>query len=496
MNLFAAQFSTETNTFISQKTTRAAFEERGVTMTDASLRPSSPSHSVLRFFRRAAEADGHAYCEGIAASAEPGGPLAQQDYEAFRDTILRQAEGAAPDVVLLILHGAMVSEDEMDCEGDILRRLRRSLGSRTVIAAMLDPHAHLSDDMVNAADLLISMKEYPHTDGLQTAQALYRLATAAARGDVRPRMAMHKVPVLGVWPTQKPEIRRLVDHAKQTEQQPGILSVSFIHGFPWGDTPDMGAKALVIADGNTARAEAEADRYATAIWRAREASQPHFLTFPEAISAAQDQHERPAVIADTADNPGGGAPGDSTYALHALIDAKTDRAIVTTLNDPDAVAACFSAGVGVRLALSIGGKHKTLSGVPVSGEAVVLALNADLRQTGFDLEAGVAFGRAALIEIKGVHVILSARRAQTLSPDVLTNMGVAAADYQIIIVKSTNHFYEYYSKISTNIVFATSPGALTCNFADMPYEYASTSYWPRISASDSALAAPGRPLAP
>ena len=487
MKILAVQFSTETNTFISKLTTRTDFDERGISARDVSLHPFLPSHDLFLFFRQAAEAAGHQYHEGLVASAEPGGPLAQEDYEEFRDTIIQDAERVVPDVVLLLLHGAMVSQEVMDCEGDILHRLRKVLGSQTVIAAMLDPHAHLSAQMVEASNLLVSMKEYPHTDGLQTAQALYALATSAAQGGVHPVMVMKDIPVLGIWPTQTPEVRSLVDHAKLIEQSPDILSTSFIHGFPWGDTPDTGAKALVIADGDYERAQTEAQRFAQRVWQTREASQPQFVAFGEAISIAQTHRSRPTIIADTADNPGGGAPGDATYAVHALLEADIDRAIVATLYDPDAVAVCFNAGIGEQLPLSIGGNDGVSSGVPVVGDAAVLALNQELRQTGFDLEAGVTFGRAALIKIKGVHIILSERRAQTLSPDVLTNMGVTPSDYQIIVVKSTNHFYECFSAISSNIIYATSPGALTCTFAEMPYRYASTAYWPRLSATDPTL---------
>ena len=61
-----------------------------------------------------------------------------------------------------------------------------------------------------------------------------------------------------VWPPSTRDDRGLPDGfepdrgfvagLREVEARPGILSVSLVHGFPWGDVADVGAKALVVAD--------------------------------------------------------------------------------------------------------------------------------------------------------------------------------------------------------------------------------------------------------
>jgi microcystin degradation protein MlrC len=51
-------------------------------------------------------------------------------------------------------------------------------------------------------------------------------------------------------------MRGFVDRMLAREGKDGVLSISFVHGFPWGDTPVTGAKMLVYADGDEGRAAA------------------------------------------------------------------------------------------------------------------------------------------------------------------------------------------------------------------------------------------------
>ena len=49
-----------------------------------------------------------------------------------------------------------------------------------------------------------------------------------------------------------------------------MLSVSLGHGFPWGDTPEVGTRVLVVTDGDLVAAEAARDRILAAAWAERD----------------------------------------------------------------------------------------------------------------------------------------------------------------------------------------------------------------------------------
>ena len=59
----------------------------------------------------------------------------------------------------------------------------------------------------------------------------------------------------------------------------------------------------------------------------------------EAVARAQASAGRPVVLADIADNPGGGAPGDTTGILRELLRVGARGATVACLWDPEAARA-------------------------------------------------------------------------------------------------------------------------------------------------------------
>src|SRR5205823_12661668 len=101
---------------------------------------------------------------------------------------------------------------------------------------VLDPHAHLTQRMLNNADVLAFMKEYPHTDGVECMDNLFRIARAMLDGHARPVPAVADCHIIGLWPTQDGPIHDFTARLRQLERSDGILSLSFVHGFPWGDT--------------------------------------------------------------------------------------------------------------------------------------------------------------------------------------------------------------------------------------------------------------------
>jgi microcystin degradation protein MlrC len=355
MRVFTATLVTETNTFSPIPTGMAAF--RHDLLCRAGEHPDRPTlfTGPLWAARQRAKERNWQLSEGLCAVAQPGGITARATYEALRDELLDDLRRALPvDMVLLQLHGAMVADGYEDCEADVLARVRALVGQDTVVGVELDSHCHLSAAMLQPADVMVIFKEYPHTDALERAFELVDLCAATATRDIRPVMATFDCRMAGVYHTPRQPMRGFVDRLKALEGKDGILSVSVAQGFPWGDTPDMGTKILVVSDGDRARAEALAEKLGRELIGLRGNTTPQYLTINQALDRAA-LLAGPAVIADTADNAGGGAPSDSTFLLRAILARGLSDVCIGPFWDPVAVRFAHEAGEGARLHLRLGG---------------------------------------------------------------------------------------------------------------------------------------------
>lgn len=482
-SLFFASLSTETNSFSGIPTRYedfAAEMRRGESVLygeDGDARPDTLA--ILNF----AESRGLTVVPSLCAAAPPGAPTDDDAYHRLRDEILNDLR-AASDVraVLLGLHGAMMAQSCTDCEGDILAQVRLIVGSEVPVVAVLDPHAHLTARMVESADFLVFMKEYPHTDGLErTAEALDVIA-GLLDGSLTLAHAVHNCELLGFFPTNRSPMREFVDGLFDKEQDPDVVSVSFIHGFPWGDTLDVGAKVLVYTRGDAHKAKTIASATADEIKAIRDRTMFPTLSVDEAIDAITPEAGDPVVFGDISDNPGGGAPGDSTFILEALLREDVRNVAVGCLYDPASVAACHEAGVGNQVQLSLGGKVDEHSGQPVSAMATVKGVAKSASMNVADI-VEFPMGDTAWVSVRGIDVVLMSTRTQTYAPHALTHLGVDLHSKDAIFVKSTNHFQAFFDDIASEIHYVNTPGAIDYDLTRVPYRVFDKPYYPRSSAA-------------
>ena len=480
MRVFAAGLQTETNTFAPWLTGARAFEEAGLRRGASALAGQRADCQTAQLWRDLCAGDGHDFTAGLFAWAQPSGPIVQSVYEGLRDQILDELRSQGPfDVVLLFLHGAMVSTACDDCEADLARAVRGIVGPRAVIGVELDPHCHLTQPLVDAADAVILMKRYPHDDYLERAGELYGICMGKARRQLDPTSAIFDCRMVGFYPTTEEPMASLVARLQEVEREPGVLSVSFAHGFPWGDTPDTGSRVLVVTDGDPALASRLSEQVGREIYALREALQPRL---PSIETALDDAMATPGlvVLADTADNAGGGAPGDNTSLLEALLDRQIVSAALGAIWDPIAAAACADAGVGAVLNLRIGGKSGPASAKPLDVVATVKAVREAHDQAGLGTSR-VLMGLSVWIDVSGVDVVLNSIRTQVFAPDAFTGLGIELADKRLVVVKSSQHFQTRFAPIASKVIRAASPGAIQMDFANLPYvKKRDLSFYPRV----------------
>ncbi len=220
----------------------------------------------------------------------------------------------------------------------------------------LDQHCHLTDTMMEACDLILCFKEYPHDDASDRAEELFDLAHQTATGVLEPVMRRHHCGMINMYLTKTGTMPDFVDRMTALEAEPGILSVSLIHGFPWGDVADVGAQTLVVTDGDPVLAQHHATRLGHTFFDLRNEVSCKAVPLNEALEQATMSPNGPVVLADMGDNSGAGAPGDSTFMLRALLDRGLGNVATGIYWDPMVVRICEDAGEGGELTLRLGGE--------------------------------------------------------------------------------------------------------------------------------------------
>lgn len=485
MHIFLAALAHETNSFSPIPTTLRAFEEgilhrpgAGIDALDKAI--DFPGYG---FLLDVARAHGDSVTAGPCAWAQPGGPVARQVYESLRAELLAQlADAGAVDAVVLVLHGAMIAHGYQDCEGDLLAHVRAAVGPTVPIGVLLDLHGNLTAAMTDSGAVLVACKEYPHTDYLERTRELHAILAAMVAGRCTPAVVAQRVPMLGLFGTSEAPMRALLDRVQAIEAEPGILSVSIMHGFPWSDTDATSAAVMVYFDatvGADARARAIATGVAEDFFALRTLGGKTMLSVPDAVARCLAPRAGGLfVLADGADNPGGGAACDSTFVLRELIARDARDVALGMLWDPQAVQLARDAGVGAELALRIGGKVGPASGAPLDVRALVTAVRADARQHGLAGQFTEALGDAVAIRVGGIDIVLNTRRQQVFSPECFTQLGIDLAHKRVVAVKSTRHFRACFDPIASETVFCDAPGALNSDLARLPYAHLRRPIWP------------------
>jgi microcystin degradation protein MlrC len=482
MHIFLAALAHETNSFSPIPTTLRSFEE-GILVgpgDGAAAQALARDFPGYGFLLDVAAEHGDRVTQGLCAWAQPGGPVARPVYEQLRDALLGQLAAAGPvDAVFLVLHGAMIAHGYPDCEGDLLERVRAQVGPAVPVGALLDLHATVTPRMVASGAVPLACKEYPHTDYLARTGELHAILADMASHGGRPEVLLRRVPMLGLFGTGEAPMRALLARVERYEAEAGILSVSLIHGFPWSDTADTGAAVLVVfAAGARARAEGIAAQLAHDFYALRSLGARSMLALDEALDAALSCTSGLVVMADSSDNPGGGAACDATFVLRALLERGARDVALGMLWDPQAVRLAMDAGAGAELPLRVGGKVGPASGLPVDLRATVTAVRRDARQHGLAGKYTEALGDAVAIRAAGIDIVLNSRRQQVFSPECFTQLGIDLAGKRLVVVKSTRHFRACFDPIAAETLTCDAPGALHSALARLPYEHLRRPMWP------------------
>lgn len=425
----------------------------------------------------------------LMANATPSGIVTADAFDQLTGELIERLSLAQPlDGLLLALHGAMVSEEYPDADGEVIRRLREALGADFPIFVTHDLHANISEQAVLHSTALLVYKTYPHIDQRQCGLLAADTLAKTIRGEVIPVQRISKPPmVLNIvrQNTNVEPVKGVMDFARDLERRPGVVVASVALGYQYADVREIGPAAVVVTDGDERLAEAEAERLSDMLWRLREQLTFHLPEAAEAVRQAIAGDGWPVVMVEMGDNIGGGSAGDSTFVLRELMGQRAEGWVVV-LADPEAVMRCASEGIGANLTIQVGGKKDDLHGEPVEVRGRVKCLH-DGRYIETEPRHGGARyhdqGLSAVLELEASgpenasYIVLTTKRQVPFSLQQLRSLGLEPKSQRIIVVKAAIAYRAAYEPIASRIIEVDTPGLTTVNPRRFTYENVRKPLW-------------------
>ncbi|HWQ13834.1 MAG TPA: M81 family metallopeptidase [Roseiflexaceae bacterium] len=410
-----------------------------------------------------------------AMATASAGPMEAGLFRELLGELLERLRAAAPlDGLLLVLHGAMAAEGCEDATGEILRAARETIGPALPLVATLDLHANVTQRMAQEATALVGYHTAPHVDLYETGARGMALLARTVAGEARPVMALRRLPM--ILPAENGRTTdgpyaEVMGAAIAGMHRPGVLDASVFSVQPWLDVEDVGCSVLVVGDGEGAAAEALADELAALFWERRQRFAVELSPAVATIRAALASERGPWVLADSADAPSSGAPGDSTAVLELLLDARPERSCLHNIVDAPAVRAMAAAGVGGQVRLRVGGASGAPCSRPldVAGRVRLLADGAFVNKgQGFQ---GVTFqrGLTGVLQIGAVALVVMERPVIQWDPELYRSVGLEPRDAQIVVVKSPAAFRAAYGPLAAEIRVLDAPGVCSPNLRALPW---------------------------
>jgi microcystin degradation protein MlrC len=268
------------------------------------------------------------------------------------------------------------------------------------------------------------------------------------------------------------------DEARRIEAaHPEILAVNVLAGYSFADTPDTGVNFSAITLGDPQQAERELKRLADWAVEHKDSGNAVDVPIQSVMPQVLAHGEGPVLLVEPADNIGGGAPGDATGVLKALLAHHVDNSVVV-INDPQAVQTLAALSPGQVTTLAIGSKSSPLCGGPVE-LTVELVSQSDGR---FDLEdrnshlasmcgVHIDMGPCAVVRHAGIRILLTSRKTPPFDLGQLRSQGIEPEKYRVIGVKAAVAHRRAYDKIAKASYTVDTPGPCSSNLRQFPYQH-------------------------
>jgi len=479
--VLSAEFAHETNTFSKIATAYANFQAQDFFIDGPSaIAARGDSNTELAGFCDAARKHGWELVHVLSAIAQPAGRVTRDAFDRLTDPIIAAARAQRDrlDGIALGLHGAMVTDFCDDGEGELLARLRAVVGPDMPIAVTLDLHANVTRAMCRHANILVSYQTYPHVDMRRTGAEAGDILHRTMAGEIRPVVLRAHLPMIDEVNGGRTDVGPMLDRLQRAraheKQHADVFAVSINAGFARADIGEVGPTVTVIAQGDLALHRRFAHALADDIWAQRHDQINRFMDVEEAarICLEHDHSQRPIVVADYSDNPGGGGYGDATALLAALLQVGVTDACFGPIVDPETVAQLQNAAIGSTVAVRLGGKtDASLGGGPLALQAT-LVLRSDGRYFADGPMTGgldKTWGPTVVLRVDGIDILVTTLAAQMLDLAQFRAFGIEPVSKKVVGIKSMQHFRAAFEPIASKVIVCDSGALCSPHYSSKPY---------------------------
>ena len=440
-------------------------------------------------FLSVAEREGWEVVPSAVYTGGASGTVDHAVFEAFWSEVQPVLDKALAEgglgAIHLSLHGAMVTSQCDDPEGELMARIRSRRGAGNLpIYCVGDLHGTMTPRMGDLSDCMIYYRECPHTDAFDSAVLSTELLARCLKTGVRPKHFVLVTPI--VWPptgtgTRDGPMRALEDAARKIEKTvPGVLAVNVVGGYAFSNVPYAGVAFSIITEGDEAAAQGALRELAGIAWEQREGGIPKQHDLDTVVREFKESNYKlggkgPVLLVEPSDNIGGGAPGDGTDVMRALLKYDIEGAGVA-LADAQSVAALQNVPIGGKITLPIGGKGSPLDLGPVTLEVELIS-----RSDGvFELEDKhshlvgslgkiIHMGPTAVVKHRGLTILLTSKKLPPFDLGQWRSQGINPEELSMIGIKAAVGHRVAYGKIATGEFTVNTSGPCTSDLTRLPY---------------------------
>ncbi|TEA77221.1 M81 family metallopeptidase [Allopusillimonas ginsengisoli] len=482
MRFVIAQMRHETNTFSPRPTPLSAFNRASKTdeplQGEEAIKVCLGSKSAAAAFIDIATAQGDEVVMPLLASAVPSGIVTAAAFEKMATTIV-DAVRAGCDAVMLDLHGAMVTEDYVDAEGELLTRIRLAAPG-IPIAVALDFHANFSRSLIDHATVITGYRTYPHIDVYETGVRAANTLMKTLQGTTQPVIYWRTLPMLTHMLRQTPSaqpMKDIMDLAIAAERSGAVLNASVFGGFPLSDIPDAGLTVVIVADNLQGPAAQQLLRELCQMAWARRADFV-FPVEPLAVSVSRAKHATngPVLLVDHGDNCGAGGTTDDMTVLSEVLQQKLQNLVAGPFWDPHAVAVLISAGIGETVTVDVGGKTDIpalgMKGRPLTLTGCVRCITDGNYQVRGPMYTGMmlSLGRTVVFDVQGALIVICEKPQEPFDTGVFTHAGIDPSHHDYILIKSRQHFRAGFEPIVNEVILVAGPGVCSSDYSQFPFQ--------------------------
>lgn len=414
---------------------------------------------------------------------EAGGPLEHSFFQLTLNEMKRRLEAAMPlDAVYISNHGAMITTENNDPDGEIFAMVRSVVGADVPVVATLDLHGNVSQRMVDSADAIVAYLTNPHVDMLARGKEAAGIMLELFDG-MRPEVAFIRLPVTPptvTLLTEKGPYSDLINYGQNLVGD-DIINVSILGGFAYSDTPKNGLAIIVTARKANGAAERVARQIAERAWAEHKRFTPVLTPLDDAVArvleVGTNKSSPPVILADVADNPGGGGNGNTMWIIEALYQAGATGVIAGVINDPALAAEATALGEGASFAAVFNRVEPDEFSRRFEAEAKIVRVRDGecVGRRGFYADRKMNLGPTVLLDLGGIQVVVISIRTQCADPVFLEMMGLDIAKARAVVVKSRGHFRAGFDEffgpdqvIEVDAPGLTSPILSRFNFKNLP----------------------------